>query len=218
MQLDPYEQQLDLPARARQVGGRDGGNLAVIGQAIERCSRFDVAELDAPHGMRIVDGRGPAGPLDGWVAGQPEDLATGRAQRRWNCGLDSARMTKKACLDLQGKQALVIRAAMVHDVRGPGSGVSRCKAFPSCSLPSEMRMKVETLPCRSSKACSFAAPLMERNLAQGQTERQGSMVEASKAQTVLSRSQPRSSLADGRCRSESGRSRRRCGSPGPCGR
>ena len=96
MQLDPYEQQLDLPARARQVGGRDGGNLAVIGQAIERCSRFDVAELDAPHGMRIVDGRGPAGPLDGWVAGQPEDLATGRAQRRWNCGLDSARMTKKA--------------------------------------------------------------------------------------------------------------------------
>src|SRR5258708_4813944 len=47
----------------------------------------------------------------------------------------------------------------------------------SCSLPSLMKMKDGILPRRSSSVCNLIAALVERNGAQGNTDRQRSIVE-----------------------------------------
>src|ERR1039458_8347968 len=64
----------------------------------------------------------------------------------------------------------------------------------SASFPSETSMKVGIGPRRSSKVCILMAPFRDRNRAQGNTDKQRSMVVESKAYTVLSRSKPSDSL------------------------
>src|ERR1035441_5796623 len=62
------------------------------------------------------------------------------------------------------------------------------RTFTSCSFPSEMRIKVGILPCRSSRVCIFTA-------AHGKSARHRSMVVESKAYRLWSRSTPSGSSA-----------------------
>src|ERR1035441_8491007 len=70
------------------------------------------------------------------------------------------------------------------------------RTFTSCSFPSEMRIKVGILPCRSSRVCIFTAALCFRNFAHGKSARHRSMVVESKAYRLWSRSTPSGSAAE----------------------
>ena len=83
---------------------------------------------------------------------------------------------------MQPMEPREIDVSTVHDMRrAPGSGGSRSRAFTSCSLPSEMWIKLGILPRRSSRVCIFTADLVVRKCAQGNTDRHRSMVVESKA-------------------------------------
>lgn len=47
--LDPFEEQLDLPATFVERGNRQGGQRRVVGQKDQRLARFGVFESDAPQ-------------------------------------------------------------------------------------------------------------------------------------------------------------------------
>ena len=66
-------------------------------------------------------------------------------------------------------------------------------------------MKVGIFPRKSSRVCNLTADLVERNSAQGKTDRHRSIVDESSAYTVLSRSRAKSSPAiQGTCNLDQG--------------
>src|ERR1039458_3509487 len=69
--------------------------------------------------------------------------------------------------------------------KAPASMAMSSRTFTSCSFPSEMRIKVGILPCRSSRVCIFTAALCFRNFAHGKSARHRSMVVESKAYRLI---------------------------------
>src|SRR5574343_722857 len=55
--LDPFEEQLDLPATFVERGNRQGGQRRVVGQKDQRLARFGVFESDAPQVLGVLLGR-----------------------------------------------------------------------------------------------------------------------------------------------------------------
>ncbi len=80
-----------------------------------------------------------------------------------------------------------------HDVSG--TNIHRPLLLGRPYAYSVMRINVGILPCRSSSVWIFTAALCWRNLAQGNSERQRSMVVESKAYRLWSNSTPIGSLA-----------------------
>ena len=78
---------------------------------------------------------------------------------------------------MQPVQAAKVDIPSIHEVDGTSLGYpSISSACASCSLPSEIRIKLGMSPRRSSNVCIFTADFVDRKCAHGNTDKQRSMV------------------------------------------
>jgi hypothetical protein len=69
--LDPFEEQLDLPAAFLEPGDGQRRQGEVVGQEDEGVSGLRVAKFDAAQLVRVVGGGMLAGGDDGLIADEP---------------------------------------------------------------------------------------------------------------------------------------------------
>ena len=118
MLLDPFEEQLDLPAALVERADGRGWQRHVVGQEDQGLARLGVLEANAPQRVRILsDGRvavqhhalvadHPAGTI-GWRRGQASGVHGGLS----SCDKERAGL-------MQGLKALEIQVAAIHHVEG----------------------------------------------------------------------------------------------------
>jgi len=75
--LDAFEEELDLPAHAIQLGDREGAEREVVREEVELLAGLRVPKRDASEIRRVIQGRGGARETDGLVADE-----AGRAIQR----------------------------------------------------------------------------------------------------------------------------------------
>ena len=117
-----------------------------------------------------------------WSQTRPVLRSTAREYRRSALRSVLARMTKKLPVSMKATEPIEVDVSAIHDVDGHGARAPTDRSHPaSCSLPSLMKMKDGILPRKSKSVKNLTAALVERNGAQGKTERHRLIVVASSA-------------------------------------
>lgn len=120
MLIDPFEEQLDLPAALVQGCNRERRQRGVVGQEYQRLAGFRVFETDAPQLLGIVLRDVEAVQHDALVANDARASVGGTRiyPARIHTALGS-RHEERPCL-MQRDQATEIQITAIHDVERPG--------------------------------------------------------------------------------------------------
>src|SRR5262249_5094408 len=181
MLLDPFEKQLDLPPAAIKLGDGECWQGEIVGKEHQPLAGCGVFESDATQRRVEVLTRVEAGEHDGLIANQARASIDRMRITTLGFEVGFGAGDKEAFRLVQLIKPFEVDVSSVHDVESAGLGNSRSRTLTSCSLPSLMWRNEGMLPRRSNSVCNLMAALVERNGAQGNTDRHRSMVPASRA-------------------------------------
>ena len=116
--LDPLEEQLHPPAVAVQVRHGEGGHGEVVGQEVERPTRFRVPVLHPPQGLGILVPCLRAHQHDGLVAEQARGLVDGLRVPATELGVGLGAGHEERARRVDGVQPREVQVGPVHDVEG----------------------------------------------------------------------------------------------------
>ena len=122
--FDPFEEQLDLPTTAIELGDGEGRQAEVVGEEHQGLGGGGVAEANAAQGGLVVLWRVGAGEHDGLVADQAGTAVDVMRIAPLELELGLGASDKEAAALLQAVESGEVEKASVHDVEGAGLGHS----------------------------------------------------------------------------------------------
>ena len=120
--LDPFEEQLDLPAASIELGDGRCWEGPVVGQEDQGLASLGVADLDAPQLVGIAVGRGDAGEHDGLVADDPGGAVDRVRVKTAQLSVGFGAHDEEGVRPVQGVEPGEVHVGPVHDVEGAGLG------------------------------------------------------------------------------------------------
>jgi hypothetical protein len=183
MLLDPFEEQLELPALAIECRDQRRAEREIVGQKHHALaglglSHHDTTQYGGVVGLRVEPGE-HTGLIAQDVRGYPIHVL-GVASLELHVALRTGNEERLRLRD--GKQARKVDVAAVEEIERTGLEIDQIERVDIVQLAvAEAGEARGMLPCRSSSVCSLMAAFWARNGAHVNTDRHRSMVVESSA-------------------------------------
>lgn len=181
MLLDPFEKQFDLPAASIEIGDGQCWQRKIVGKEHQVLAGYGIFESDTTQGRVEILLGVKAREHDGLIADQAGAAIDGMGITALGFEVGLGTGDKEAFRLVQLIEPIEVDVASVHDVESTGLGQQEIEDIDVVQFAvADMEKRGDVAP-QIQQRVQLDAALVERNGAQGKTDRHKSMVLASRA-------------------------------------